>query len=112
MDKVEWLERNGYLPLTDAILREWLKFAYEWGPEWKANELFSSYAEKFTHYKRFGKQIVTYSPASLERSIQELKRGSRRMFRQFVICEMWPIKQIHRTYTRWKFGYYKANGKS
>jgi hypothetical protein len=103
--KIKWLEHNGYLPITDAIIREWMKWFYA-NPIMlgRAEEQRLIYKAKFSYYKLYGKQIVPYSNEYLERSIKEIKRGSRKMFKRYVIYEVWPIKQIHRIYSRWQFG--------
>ncbi|MDB5053136.1 MAG: hypothetical protein JWM44_1186 [Bacilli bacterium] len=111
--KAKWLKRNGYLPVTDAIIREWMQWFYTnpFLPE-RVEEQRLIYKAKFSYYKRFDKKIVLYTSHHIEtKSINEIKQGARKMYRQHVLLELWPIKQIHRIYTRWQLGYYGANGK-
>lgn len=76
-EKRKWLKANGYHPITDEVIREYVR-------EGKSDLTEEEIKEKFQYYKRYRDTIMPYSEGYLARaSIEELKEKNERNVLQF-----------------------------
>lgn len=77
-DKRQWLEQNGYRPITEAIMHEWMGYTL---PE-LSERMYWEAKNEFVVYKRYGKTVMPYSERYLaEKSIEELMfKGGKNVF--------------------------------
>lgn len=98
--KRRWLERRGYRPMTDDILVEQSRKIFDQFPE-RADRWVKGARGTFTHYRRYGNEIVPYIKGYLENTdLSELKRKHRRNIMLFVNYRMSPIRWIRHWYFR------------
>lgn len=102
--KQRWLHRHGYKPITEEVIKEQAVQIYEHSPDYARMWEIES-KEKYSHYKRYGKTIMPYTPEYLDKAnVKELKRYNRRNYIEFVLLRTWPFKQLHRRWCRMQLG--------